>query len=136
MAQKSSRRRLKMPTSQLRDYRLCDQRCRPLLWSIWGFAELQDALNTVWEVQAKPERGLINVIRSRFCRSRWCWALAFTDRVTRGQRCINADQFSATIPGIDSLWHLANILSFAITTLVFGLIIKFCQMSKLPGVMS
>jgi len=29
------------------------------------FAELQDALNTVWEVQ-KPERGLINVIRSRF----------------------------------------------------------------------
>jgi len=43
--------------------------------SIWVFAELQDALNTVWEVQAGTR--IINIIRSRFCHSRWCWALAF-----------------------------------------------------------
>jgi len=74
------------------DYRLCDQRCRPLFGASGVFAELQDALNTVWEVQrsrnadqrdSKPLLSFTMVL-----------ALAFTDRVTRGQRCINgADQF-------------------------------------------
>jgi len=61
MAQKSSRRRLKMPTSQLT---IASVISVVVLFLEHLVFELQDALNTVWE--AKPERGLINVIRSRF----------------------------------------------------------------------
>jgi len=76
------RRRLKMPTSQLGDYRPVISVVVPLFEHL-GYLELQDALNTVWEVQPKPGRGIINIIRSRFCHSRWCWALAFTARDSR-----------------------------------------------------
>lgn len=92
------------------------------------FAELQDALNTVWEVQAKPERGIINVIRSRF--------LSFTMVLGVGFLLLVSLVFSAvlagainfignTLPGIAFLWQLANfVISFIITTVVFGLIYK------------
>jgi len=98
------------------------------------FAELQDALNTVWEVQPKPERGLINVIRSRFFvvldgARRWLLLL-----VPRHQRCFSGDGQLVTC------YHQVSIFSggklyfaFGVTTVLFGLIYKCCQMSKLAG---
>ncbi len=92
------------------------------------FAELQDALNTVWEVQAKPERGLINVIRSRFLSFTMVLGVGFlliVSLVASAALTALINFFGHLLPGFDSVWHLANfILSFAITTLVFGLIYK------------
>lgn len=92
------------------------------------FAELQDALDTVWEVQPKPGRGLLNVIRSRF--------LSFTMVLSVGFLLLVSLVFSAilaalvnflgkVLPGFDALWQLANfIFSFVLTTVLFGLIYK------------
>ena len=37
-----------------------------LLGAIGLFGQLQDALNTIWEVEPKPGRGIWNIVRSRF----------------------------------------------------------------------
>jgi membrane protein len=38
-----------------------------LLFGLWGvFGELQDALNTIWGVTAKPGRGVLVIIKERF----------------------------------------------------------------------
>lgn len=92
------------------------------------FAELQDALNTVWEVQPKPERGIINVIRSRFLSFTVVLGVGFLLLVSLVFSAILAgliNFFGHALPGIELFWQLANfVLSFIITTVVFGLIYK------------
>ncbi|MFL5800776.1 MAG: YihY/virulence factor BrkB family protein [Roseiflexaceae bacterium] len=41
------------------------------------FRELQDSLDTIWEVQPKPGLGLVGTIKKRFSRSGWCSVWAF-----------------------------------------------------------
>lgn len=93
------------------------------------FAELQDALNTVWEVQAKPERGLINVIRNRFLSFTMVLGVGFLLLVS----LVASAALAATVnffghllpPGLDFVWQLANfIFSFIVATVLFGLIYK------------
>lgn len=93
------------------------------------FAELQDALNTVWEVQAKPERGLINVIRNRFLSFTMVLGIGFLLLVS----LVASAGLAATVnflghllpPGIDFVWQLVNfIFAFVVTTVLFGLIYK------------
>lgn len=93
------------------------------------FAELQDALNTVWEVQPKPERGLINVIRSRFLSFSMVLGVGFlllVSLVTSAALAATSNFFSHLLPpGLDLLWQLVNfILAFGVTTVLFGLIYK------------
>src|SRR5688572_18209652 len=43
-----------------------------LLFGLWGvFGELQDALNTIWGVTAKPGRGVLVIVKERF----WSFAM-------------------------------------------------------------
>jgi membrane protein len=43
-----------------------------LLFGLWGvFGELQDALNTIWDVKTRPGRGVIGIIKERF----WSFAM-------------------------------------------------------------
>lgn len=93
------------------------------------FAELQDALNTVWEVQAKPERGLINVIRNRFLSFTMVLGVGFLLLVS----LVASAGLAATInffghllpPGLDFVWQLVNfIFAFIVSTVLFGLIYK------------
>lgn len=92
------------------------------------FAELQDALNTVWEVQPQPGRGIINVIRSRFLSFSMVLGIGFLLLVSLVLSAILAalvNFVGNVLPGLDFLWQLANfIISFVITTLLFGLIYK------------
>ena len=93
------------------------------------FAELQDALNTVWEVQAKPERGLINVIRNRFLSFTMVLGVGFLLLVS----LVASAALAATVnffghllpPGLDFVWQLVNfIFAFVVSTVLFGLIYK------------
>jgi len=98
----SLKRRLKMPTNRYGVSSIIS--IIVLLFGASGiFAELQDALNTVWEVQPKPERGLINVIRSRFfvvLDGARRWLLLLVSLVTSCWR--NAGQFGHLLPpGLD-----------------------------------
>lgn len=92
------------------------------------FAELQDALNTVWEVQAKPERGLINVIRNRFLSFTMVLGVGFlllVSLVASAALAATVNFFGHLLPGLDFLWQLANLIfSFVVTTVLFGLIYK------------
>ena len=100
-----------------------------LLFGATGvFAELQDALNTVWEVQPKPESGLLNIIRNRFLSFTMILGVGFLLLVSLVSAAILsglANFVGNVLPGIDALWQLVNLLlSFVITTLLFGLIYK------------
>ena len=92
------------------------------------FAELQDALNTVWEVQPKPERGLLNIIRNRFLSFTMVLGVGFlllVSLVVTATLSALVNFVGDVLPGIDALWQLVNfILSFVVTTVLFGLIYK------------
>ena len=92
------------------------------------FTELQDAMNTIWEVKPKPGRGINNMIRLRFLSFAMVIGIGFLLLVSLVISTILATlvtYFSNLLPGFDFIWHIANfIISFAITTILFGLIFK------------
>lgn len=93
------------------------------------FAQLQDALNTIWEVQSEPKAGAISFIRARF--------LSFSMVLGIGFLLLVSLLLSAALTGvvtylghlfpvISSLLQVANfVLGFVVTTVLFGLIYKF-----------
>ena len=93
------------------------------------FAQLQSALNTVWNVKVKPNAGIGEFIRKRL--------LSFGMVLTIGFLLLVSLMFSAMLsginqlqinllPGFDSIWRLLNIgVSFAFVTLLFALIYKY-----------
>jgi membrane protein len=99
---------------------------------IWGasnvFAQLQDALNTIWNVELKPNAGMWVIIRERFLSFGMVLAIGFVLLVSLILSAVIAflsGRFSHLLPGLDSAWQLANLaVSFLVTTLVFGLMYK------------
>ncbi|MHC5935474.1 YihY/virulence factor BrkB family protein [Nostoc sp.] len=92
------------------------------------FTELQDSLNTIWEVKPKPGRGVNNMIRLRFLSFAMVIGIGFLLLVSlvisTGLAALVA-YFGNILPGIDFLWRIVNfVLSFSITTALFGLIFK------------
>jgi membrane protein len=92
------------------------------------FAELQDSLNTIWEVQPKPGRAVKTIIRQRFLSFTLVFGIGFLLLVSLVMSAILAaliGYFKNVIPGVDFLWQIINILlGFAITTALFALIFK------------
>jgi len=92
------------------------------------FAQLQDALNTIWEVQPKPGRGLIGMIRDRFLSFTMVLGVGFlllVSLILSAGLAALVNFLGNLIPGIGFLLETVNfILSFTITTLLFGLIYK------------
>ncbi|MEC4895288.1 MAG: YihY/virulence factor BrkB family protein [Oscillatoria sp. PMC 1051.18] len=93
------------------------------------FAQLQDALNTVWEVKPKPGRGIKNFIRKRLLSFSAVLGIGFLLMVSL---IVNAalaglsTYLSELVPGIDLLWKILNfLLSFAIITFLFALLYKY-----------
>ncbi|MBD2410949.1 ribonuclease BN [Nostoc calcicola FACHB-389] len=99
-----------------------------LLGATGLFTELQDSLNTIWEVKPKPGRGVTNIIRLRFLSFAMVLGIGFlllVSLVISTVLAALATYFSNLIPGVDFLWQILNfIISFAITTFLFGLIFK------------
>ncbi|WP_193195926.1 YihY/virulence factor BrkB family protein [Nostoc sp. MG11] len=92
------------------------------------FTELQDSLNTIWEVKPKPERGIVNIFRQRFLSFTMVIGIGFlllVSLVISTALTALVTYFSNMIPGVDFIWQIVNfIVSFAITTLLFGSIFK------------
>ncbi|MEH2361485.1 YihY/virulence factor BrkB family protein [Nostoc sp.] len=99
-----------------------------LLGATGLFTELQDSLNTIWEVKPKPGRGVTNMIRLRFLSFAMVIGIGFlllVSLVISTALAALVTFFSNLIPGVDFLWQILNfIVSFAITTFLFGLIFK------------
>ncbi|MEH2310804.1 MAG: YihY/virulence factor BrkB family protein [Nostoc sp.] len=92
------------------------------------FTELQDSLNTIWEVKPKPGRGVNNMIRLRFLSFAMVIGIGFlllVSLVISTGLAAAVAYFGNILPGVDFLWRIVNfVLSFSITTALFGLIFK------------
>lgn len=92
------------------------------------FTELQDSLNTIWEVKPKPGRGVNNMIRLRFLSFAMVIGIGFlllVSLVISTGLAALVKYFGNILPGIDFVWPIVNfVLSFSITTALFGLIFK------------
>ena len=100
-----------------------------LLGATGVFAELQDSLNTIWDVQPRPGRGWRGMISDRLLSFGMLLAIAFLLAVSL--------VVSATIAGIgafvgglvgalEPVWHFADaVVSIGILTLLFAAIFKW-----------
>ncbi|RUT05290.1 hypothetical protein DSM106972_041110 [Dulcicalothrix desertica PCC 7102] len=100
-----------------------------LLFGATGlFTELQDSLNTIWEVQPKPGRAVKNMIRQRFLSFTMILGIGFlllVSLVMSTALSATVGYFQNLLPGIDGIWQLVTFfVSFVVTTILFGLIFK------------
>ena len=100
------------------------------------FGELRDALNTIWEVQPRPGRGLTGLIKGRF--------LSFTMVVGVGFLLLVSLSVSAglaamgrflgsMLPGLVILSQIINfVVSFSVIGMLFALIYRYLPDLKIP----
>ncbi|WP_052595714.1 YihY/virulence factor BrkB family protein [Aureispira sp. CCB-QB1] len=93
------------------------------------FVALQDALNTIWDVKAKPQKGVINFIRKRFLSFSAVLGVGFLLLVSLiiSAALSALDKYmSSVLPGFDAFWFILNlIVSLGIITLLFALMFKY-----------
>lgn len=92
------------------------------------FAALQDALNTVWNVQPPPDRGLLRTLLDRFLSSAMVMGVGFLLLVSLliNTALAAAHTYLLTLfPGAPFLLQLLNfVVSFGVITVVFAVIYK------------
>lgn len=100
-----------------------------LIWSASNvFSQLQDALNTIWEVKADPDAGIVTTVRRRFLSMTMVLGIGFLLLVSlmlsAGIAAVGAF-FSGLLPGGAIVWQALNFaLSFAVIALLFAAIYK------------
>jgi membrane protein len=92
------------------------------------FGQLQDALNVIWEVQPKPDRGIKDVIRDRFLSFTMVLGVGFlllVSLVLSAALNVIGQWFTDLLPQATILVQVINlVLSLAIITLLFAMIYK------------
>ncbi|MDJ0677712.1 MAG: YihY/virulence factor BrkB family protein [Calothrix sp. MO_167.B42] len=93
------------------------------------FVQLQDALNSVWEVTAKPKQGIMGFVRKRILSFSAVLGIGFLLLVSliisAALSALN-HYMNGLIPGLEIFWEILNFaISFGIVTLLFALIYKF-----------
>jgi membrane protein len=90
------------------------------------FGELQNALNTIWEVATKPNQGFLQTIKQRFFSFAMVAGVGFLLLVSLAvSAALGAigQIFGGTEPTL--IWKIVNfVISFGVTTLLFALIFK------------
>lgn len=100
-----------------------------LLFGATGvFGQLQDALNTIWEVEPKPGRGVMGIIKDRFASFTMILGVGFLLMVSlvlsAGLAAMN-EFMSGIFDNIAYLGELINfVISFGVITLLFAMIYK------------
>ncbi len=93
------------------------------------FVQLQDALNTIWEVKPKPGRGIIGAIKDRFFSFAMVIGMGFlliaSLAVSAGLAALGS-YASGIVHGHDLILQAGNFLiSFIVITFIFALTFKF-----------
>jgi membrane protein len=100
-----------------------------LIWSASSlFGQLQEALNTIWEVQPDPKAGIVATVKRRFLSMTMVLGIAFVLLVSlvlsAGLSAIGSLLGNA-LPGGTILWQVVNfVVSFGIITALFAAIYK------------
>ncbi len=99
------------------------------------FGQLQDALNTVWEVQPKPGRGIRGFIHDRFLSLTMVLGIGFlllVSLVISAALSALGDFLRGIANGLEPLMQVLNfVISFGIVTILFALIYKVLPDVKL-----
>ncbi len=92
------------------------------------FGQLQDALNTIWEVEPKPGRGLLGLLRDRFISLLAVLGTGFlllVSLVLSAALAAVGRWFEAWLPVPEVVLHALNFaLSFAVITMLFAMMFK------------
>jgi membrane protein len=93
------------------------------------FIELQSSLNSIWEVEPRPDRGTWGMIRDRLFSLGLVLATAFlllvSLLVSTALSAIGS-VLSASLPGGEVLWSVVNgCVSFAVISALFALLFKY-----------
>lgn len=100
------------------------------------FGQLQDALNTIWEVKAKPGHSLAGFLRQRFLSLAMilgvCFLLLISMVVTTTVESITASAaHGMTLP--EAMTNILSIvISFVVVTLLFAMIFKLLPDVRMP----
>jgi membrane protein len=98
------------------------------------FGELQDALNTIWGVKAKPNAGIWAYLRNRFLSLSMVLGLGFMLLISM----VLTTAAEATAHSLSSLFHvpdalvaaLSAVVSFIVVTIFFTLLFKYLPDAK------
>jgi membrane protein len=92
------------------------------------FGELQDAMNTIWEVKPKEGRGFMGVVKDRFFSFTMVLGIAFlllVSMMLTSFVSMIGSAFSAWIPAAAVIGHILELaVSFGVVTLLFALMFK------------
>jgi membrane protein len=92
------------------------------------FAQLQDALNTIWEVRPKPGRGVVAVIRSRFLSFTMVLGTGFLLLVSlllSAALAVAGAFFEHRVPLGATVWQgIHSLIGFGVVTGLFALIFR------------
>jgi len=97
-----------------------------LLFGATGvFAQLQDAMNTIWEVRAAPNRGFWGTVKDRFVSFAMVSGVAFLLLISLVLTAA-VGVFAQWLPAGEVWGHLLELgLSFVMITVVFAMIFKY-----------
>lgn len=92
------------------------------------FGELQLALNNMWGVKPKPNRGIRGFVRDRFLSFTMVLGVAFmllVSLIISAALATIGRTLSSALPGGEAVWQVLNFLiSLAVITVLFALIFK------------
>ncbi|HEY9743944.1 MAG TPA: YihY/virulence factor BrkB family protein, partial [Coleofasciculaceae cyanobacterium] len=93
------------------------------------FTQLQDSLNTIWEVAPKPGRGIKGIVKDRILSFGMVLGIGFLLLVSLVLSTVLAalgNYLGGMMPGLEFLWSILNfLLSFGVISLLFALMFKF-----------
>ncbi len=99
------------------------------------FAQLQNSLNRIWEVEAKPGNGIKRVLRKRLLTFSMVLVIAFlllVSLVISTMLVILGNYLRDLVPGFTYLWQILNFfISFSLVTLLFAMIFKILPDAKI-----
>ena len=100
------------------------------------FGEIQDSINMIWKVKAKPKRGWLKLIKDRLLSSSLIVGLGFlliVSLMVNGALLALSNLIKSYFPDITVLlFNILNIvISFVVITLLFGVIFKILPDAKI-----
>lgn len=100
------------------------------------FGEIQDSINLIWKVKAKPKRGWVKILKDRLLSSSLIVGLGFlliVSLLVNGALVALNDLLKAYFPDVTIVvFHIINVaISFIVITLLFGIIFKVLPDAKI-----
>ena len=99
------------------------------------FGQLQTSLNAIWDVEPKPGRGILGLVRDRILSFGFILVVGFLLLVSlllTAAVALVAQWFGGMLPAMEALAQILNfVLSLAVITLLFAMIFKFLPDAKI-----